>query len=325
MCMIAHRPASPEHKGSNIPNAVIETALDRHPDGFGVAWREDGVLRHEKFGPLEFGPFRELLKRLDRKSDLEYVAHWRFATHGDPCKDLSHPFVYDDPIEGPVAVFHNGVISIDTFGNDQSDTSVFVDTVLSQLPTRWWDNPAIEYLVSEAIGYSKLIIMTAAETVSLQESYGKWDGGIWYSSEHRPYTPAAVITYRSPEAQSWDKRTYQKPTDLKSALAVQSDASTLWRPTGPTSYSRTVDEGDDMWGVWDDVYEQPVISGAHWSHGGHELQRLYDFDRKVEGEYPQSMMCDECFTMGDAYVIEGKTYIDIGHDFGTVFAEAEGE
>ena len=316
MCMIAHRPASSDARGSNIPNKVIDTAIGRHPDGFGIAWREAGALRHEKFGPAESTEFRDLLKKLDKDSTIEYTAHWRFATHGKPCRDLSHPFVYDDPIEGPVAVFHNGVIGIATGGSHESDTSVFVRDVLARLPSGWWNNPALEYLVGESIGWSRIIVMTAAETVSLQEKSGKWDGGIWYSSEHKPYAAPPVT-------KGWSKG-YQKPT----ALLTSGDddwkqsESALWRPTSAGSYTR-VDEGEEA-DDWEDIYGSPIISGNTWSHGGHELQRMYDFDRKKDGEYPQSMMCDECYTMGDAYVIEGKTYIDIGHDFGNVFATQEG-
>jgi len=306
MCMIAHRPASSDARGSNIPNKVIDTAIGRHPDGFGIAWREAGALRHEKFGPLEFAQFRDLLKKLDKQSDIEYTAHWRFATSGKPCRDLSHPFIYTDPIEGDVAVFHNGVIDIATGGSHESDTSVFVRDVLARLPSGWWNNPAIEFLVGESIGWSRLLVMTAAETVSLQEEDGKWDGGIWYSSEHREYP-----------ATTWKKPVATTP----SALSVLSD-DPIWRPTSATSYTR-VDEGEEA-DDWEDIYGSPIISGNTWSHGGHELQRMYDFDRKKDGEYPQSMMCDECYTMGDAYVISGKTYIDIGHDFGNVFAEQEG-
>ena len=142
MCMIAHRPASAEHRGSNIPNTVIDTAIGRHPDGFGIAWREAGALRHEKFGPAESTEFRDALKKLDKDSTIEYTAHWRFATSGKPCRDLSHPFIYTDPIEGDVAVFHNGVIDIATGGSHESDTSVFVrDVMLRELVTVREDTP----------------------------------------------------------------------------------------------------------------------------------------------------------------------------------------
>ena len=58
MCMIAHRFLSAKGKGQNIPNAVIETALVRHPDWFGVAWRDpEAGLLYEKFGPTQRGEF----------------------------------------------------------------------------------------------------------------------------------------------------------------------------------------------------------------------------------------------------------------------------
>ena len=154
MCIIIHR-----EKG-NVPNAILESNRHRNPDGFGIAWRENGSLKWQKFAPSEYGPFHQLLKNLDRDGTTEYVAHYRLATHGKPSQELSHPFEYEDEAEGTVLVFHNGIIPIST-PKDESDTRYFVNRILKQLPSGWWHNPALVYLVEEAIGSSRLLVMTA--------------------------------------------------------------------------------------------------------------------------------------------------------------------
>src|SRR6186713_2392545 len=107
MCLIAHRPP----RQGNLPNRVIEYNRRSNPDGFGIAWREGDNLRFQKFAPDAVSAFETKLKELDRDQDIEYVAHWRKATHGPVCEEMSHPFTYDDPKDGQVLVFHNGIVS----------------------------------------------------------------------------------------------------------------------------------------------------------------------------------------------------------------------
>lgn len=194
MCMIAYRPVKPGKHGANLPDAVATLACQRHPDGFGIAWRDAEGLHDERFAPSERKAFRATLKRIDALP-VEYVAHWRYATHGPKDRDHAHPYEYIDPTEGRVLVFHNGVIDIDTT-HAESDTERFVRDVLPSMPSAWWRDPSLVWLVNNSIGWSRLTLMTATETVNLHERNGEWDNGIWYSSAHRPYnsfTSTAVV------------------------------------------------------------------------------------------------------------------------------------
>ncbi|MFN8630246.1 MAG: hypothetical protein U0838_07970 [Chloroflexota bacterium] len=95
--------------------------------------------------------------------------------------------MYADPAGFQVAVLHNGVIDIAHDRLRTSDTAAFVVQVLAELPSRWWEQPALRYLVSAAIGWSRLIVFPAlGEATLLNEGSGEWDGGIWFSSSHRP-------------------------------------------------------------------------------------------------------------------------------------------
>lgn len=299
MCMIAYRPYSGDKRGGNIPHRVIDTAIGRHPDGFGLAWREwtdDGpVLRHEKFGPGQRKAFRKALKRVDR-SPVEYVAHFRFATHGPKAAPWSHPYEYTDPAGERVLVFHNGVISIAT-GPQESDTEVFVRDVLAHLQPRWWTDLGIVRLVSLAIDWSRLVIMTATETVNLQEKAGEWDGGLWYSSNHRPSVYTSSTTYGG----GW------KPTA----------ASTTWTRAQVKSAEESAKVlgliGDDDRPLLPVTAADGFYAEARWRHGGHTLTAMEDIDRSTDGDYEDALMCDTCYTLGTLYIIDGQSYIDMAH------------
>lgn len=287
MCMIAYRPIGKSGRGSNIPNEVIDTAQSRHPDGFGIAWREDGQLHVQRFGPSERREFRDLLKEVDRKKS-EYVSHFRFATHGPKDAAHAHPYEYEDPNEGRVLVFHNGIIDIATLPSE-SDTEVFVRDVLAQLPSKWWADPALKYLVHEAIGWSKLVIMTPTETVNLQDARGDWDAGIWYSSDHLPYKwgGKAVGTVKG------------SGLELVSSGKGMDDIHVYQ----PAEWARNTS------------YRSRVLR-----HGGHDLWVIdneADIELRVDGAYADSVMCCVCYTPGDVYIVDGAPMVEMAHKMGT--------
>jgi hypothetical protein len=289
-----------------MPNRFIDTGLVRHPDGFGVAWREwhrdaDGELtpslKVERFGPKDHNAFRETLKRVD-KSACEYVAHFRMATHGPKAASHAHPYEYTDtdPLVGRVLVFHNGIVNITT-GANESDTEVFVRDVLAHLPTRWWTQPALRYLVNEAIGWSRFVIMTAGETVNLHESVGEWIGGLWYSS-----TPKPIPAY------SWSGAKVIEPHTLWESPAVKDARMAYKQLTAGSAYEHQFGRPSDEF----------------WS-GGHKLTAMQDIDRNVDGDYPQSVICTECYTIGDVFMIDGTPYIEMAHKTGADDADEESD
>lgn len=380
--MIAFRPVLSSGHGQHIPTQVIDTAFTRHPDGFGVAWRENGTVFDAKFGPGSRKAFRRALKRLDKRDDIEYVAHWRFATQGPKNVAMAHPYEYIDPKEGRVLVFHNGIINI-AARETESDTHVFVRDVLSRLPTRWWARPEIKFLVGQSIGWSKLVIMTGRETVNLQEHDGTWDGGLWYSSNHRPLvsyqtypirkghwlrnadgTPGGKWVYDDEEAkpilpgndddEDWALLTgggdysptlpsWQRHNAIESAKALgltdglvevidPETGESLGSFVDPDAPMLSRDSTDDPVLTIHDMtgtralipYEGPIRPDRlyQFSHGGHSLTAVRDINRDVDGDHPQSLICDTCYTMGDVYIIEGVVFIDMAHRTGT---EAEVE
>lgn len=298
MCLIAYRRVHPGKRGSNIPESVIETALKRHPDGFGVSWREGGKLLHAKYAPAHAQDFRTHLRTLDKHAGIEYVAHFRFATHGPKDAEHAHPYIYTDPEEGEVLVFHNGTIDIRTTPQE-SDTEVFVRDVLAHLRSGWWRDPALRYLVSASVGWSRLVVMTATETVNLQESSGEWDGGIWYSSNHRP----TVAWQGSKYAQYAPANNKPWVPDGKVTLPKPDNVRLLGTGTQRTSRKQRKHKAQVR-----DVDRMPV-----YQHAGHLLKVLKPFSRSQDGDYEDAVLCETCLTSGHVYVIDHSLFIDIDH------------
>lgn len=278
MCLIIHREAG--DTTSKVPQYVLDYNKYSNPDGFGLAWREPDGLKYEKFGasPDDYRAFETLLKVIDA-TDYEYVAHFRKATHGPVCKELSHPFPYEDPKQGEVLVFHNGIIGID-IEKGESDTSQFVKTVLSNMDSSWWKKPAYRYLVENSIGWSRLLIMTENETVRLRAKDWQSEDGIFYSCQ-----PA--------------------PPSLKSYPAKESYEA----------FGLTGDDDDDEYdyiaGVG--VAAKNMKLGSEWKHAGHWVAaESYNKDEFLEEEYGFAK-CRTCGADGEWYIVDGATYTEMDH------------
>lgn len=292
MCMIALRPAGDAH----IPSAVIDAAMGRHPDGFGYAARIGGHLVTATFAPNERTAFKAALAKLDA-TGAEYAAHFRFATSGPKTRDMSHPYTYEDPdpAVGTVALVHNGIIAIAHERSKESDTSAFVRLVLARLPSRWWANPALVYLVEESIGWSKFVLMTAGETFVLGEKSGEWDAGLWYSSPHRPaYMPGKATASPGNVPSKHAQRRQRAKARRDGALIPQLPAVTT----------------EDAF-----VPEPGMRGGGYPSlrHNGHAMTATTPINREKDGTYLMGAVCDECRTFADVYVIDGTVYMDGSH------------
>lgn len=308
MCLAIWRPVT-DGRGSNIANRTIDIAFTRHPDGFGVVTREVGALKVERFAPSERKAFRKALKRIDA-SGVEYAAHWRFATSGPTDRDHSHPFLYTDPAGFEVAVLHNGVINIAHDHTRTSDTATFVDQVLAAMPTRWWDEPAMRFLVSEAIGWSKLIIFPAVgETVLINEADGSWDGGIWYSSNHEgayqsakaPAGPKGGVYAVTPALTKGAGDAYKALTGKHPPVLAAGEArSSLMVPAKTPETAYLPDKA-------------ARVGYPNLRHGGRALTSLVPMTASTDGDYPNAVRCDSCGTVGTVYAIDGSFYVDMTH------------
>lgn len=285
MCLIIHREPNLQKPKRTpfIDWRILDDNKWMNPDGFGVAWRNGG-LHHTKFGPDNYSDFEKLLLDVDASNVTEYVAHFRTATQGPPCLELSHPYTYNDPVEGEVLVFHNGIIDIKADKNE-SDTQVFVERILTQLPSRWWAIPAYVFIIENAIGWSRLVIMTERETIRL-DSGTNWRkiGGIWYSTN--PYSSYYTVSSgkgKDPEREYWAKQERDSYLDDKEE---------------------------------DNLIAQPsiLIPSNGWIENGHVLLPIGGSEEQESEDLITGLVtCENCDTTGTYWIVGATPFFSVPH------------
>jgi len=175
MCIAIYNPASSDP----ISRERLHTCHNNNKDAMGMMWIEDGkIAMHKQL--TDFTSFWD--KYLQVKSTLgtNIVLHFRIGTHGANTLANCHPFYISDEM----AFCHNGIISQCASHNDKrkrSDTRIFRDQILKQLPRRWYKNPAIQALLEHYLRGDKAIFMHRNETVWLY-GQGIWEDKSWFSN-----------------------------------------------------------------------------------------------------------------------------------------------
>lgn len=145
--------------GEEIPEEYLENGWYGNPDGGGYAFINGDGKPHIKKGYYTFPDWMR-----DYEKDWEeygkhssFILHFRIATHGTKGPMNTHPHQVDDD----TVVAHNGIIPVPMKKKDvRSDTLVFVEEVLRNLPSGWMDQPALWDMVSDYITGSKLVFLT---------------------------------------------------------------------------------------------------------------------------------------------------------------------
>lgn len=306
MCLIAYvKPASEGAPRASLSAETIDLAFQRNPDGFGVAWRAGDELFARKWAPADKAEGRAFLLELQANPLVtSIVAHWRFATCGAKDAARAHPFEIVDPDDriGPYLIFHNGTIDLTTRGAE-SDTQVFVEQVVSELPSRWWESAAYRWLVGESIGWSRLLVYTIDGVTILNEEAGKWDGGIWYSSSYLPSPPVVVTSYKAP--------VYMAPgsgTSVSALLADKASPPTSPRGARARKLARKAARR---------AAEQPENMHRLGYNAGHLIAYSQPIVTTRDGTYAKAAYCAACRVRGDVYVIDHTIVHDIDHNLTT--------
>lgn len=289
MCIIIHRTGG----HTAVPQDVLDFNHTRYTDGTGLAWREHGKLVTAKWGPQDYPAFLTQLRDLQRHKG-EFGAHYRLATTGKVVVDNSHPHLYTDPQLGDVAVFHNGVIDIATpKDGSMSDTAVFVRDVLAHLPSGWWRSPAHRWLVESSIGWSRLLIMTAHDSVRLGDGWVERTGKLHYSltpERPAPVVPKATVGGAYGRGAWPGKDRYQK-------WWGEHTAATQVKPAAATATTATAS-----------------VTGQGWVHAGHWVERVPGSSVVVDDDTEQGdVRCVSCGVTGEYWVIDDKPIIDVRH------------
>ena len=191
-----------------ISKQKLKNADENNPHGMGFTYSNGTKLIIEKFRNFSkfYTRYIKALKMHGKKSD--FLIHFRYSTHGTSDGVFNvHPF----KVNNKLVFAHNGVISVKDDAK-RSDTRVFNDTILKQLPKNFLNNKATRKLLGEFVSGSKLAFLDIdGNSTIINESAGHWDCGIWYSNDNYDYcgysyTPVTYATNYTPFGQPKKKR-----------------------------------------------------------------------------------------------------------------------
>lgn len=189
MCVIVYKPADA------LPPAepLLRLCWDRNPDGAGLMWPESGSLRFVK-GLMSWDAFLATRRSLSKGRMLEDVPvaiHFRVSTSGSVGPEQCHPFPMNSPLrtdrrcEGraAAALMHNGEFSRMKSLGDESDTMVFMRTMVRPLCSRSRDCLSDERalgIIDDAREGSRLLMMDGCGIVKM---LGDWlqEAGLFFS------------------------------------------------------------------------------------------------------------------------------------------------
>lgn len=214
-----------------FPKSLISTCWDNNGDGAGLIYTGGGSLYvyKELHSVNEFYAKYIDVRRRFPKSKI--VLHFRIGTSGGINVDNCHPF----SVNKDLAFVHNGIISeLNGINPNKSDTNLFNEFVLQQLPVDFTANNALMSVIEKYIGSSKLIFLDKNnEAIIVNEELGVEDTkylNCWFSNS--TYKPSAY----------YDR-----------------GGVNVWKGTGYKPYSA------DTWGEEVGAYNDSYYSGGKWS------------------------------------------------------------
>lgn len=176
MCVAIYKPA-----GKVLTDDVLKDCHETNSDGSGFACIDsDGKLFI--FKTMDYQEFLVKYKEYtERLPDSPFIIHFRIATHGTVNTFNCHPFIINDDL----VFVHNGIIRDVPACPDKlkSDTQIFNEMILQQLPTGWEKNDGLVFLIEKFIFGSKLIVLNRSGDVTIfNEKVGTWHDGCWFSN-----------------------------------------------------------------------------------------------------------------------------------------------
>jgi hypothetical protein len=152
MCQIIASPT-----GKRISDKILEESAASNGHGGGLAWLvDDNKIKFRK--GLDVKGVKELLD--GEAKGLPWVVHFRIATHGPICDELTHPFTIDARAsvecegEADSVLFHNG-----TFPNWKEYLLQAVASSGTPLPEQPWSDSRAVAFVCHVYGKHVLSIL----------------------------------------------------------------------------------------------------------------------------------------------------------------------
>lgn len=197
--------------GKKLTDNQLINCWNANPHGAGIISVQNNEISIYK----EMTNVKDYIKEYNRIYNTygsPIVLHFRIKTHGLTSVENCHPFNVNDKL----AFVHNGMIDKVEICNVKSDTRIFNETILQQLPHDFIYNEAMISLISNYIGYSKLIFLNnECEYLIVNEELGYWEEcGNWYSNNsHKDKT---LEKKRTKYDYVWNKSNYFNKNECES-------------------------------------------------------------------------------------------------------------
>ena len=229
MCIIAIK-----SKGIELPEEeILQNMWRANRDGAGFMYAYNGTVHIEK-GFMTYESFLGAIHKLDEKYDIKnmpLIMHFRITTHGGTKPENTHPFPVTDSIgmlkklsaTAKVGVAHNGVIDIRP-RDGISDTMEYIAKQLAPLSRampKFYKNPDIMEMVSNAIGMSRMAFMNGNGEIYTIGNFVEEDG-MRYSNRSFE-TPKSIRSFPYSyygETEAWEdyftsKEAYRKEKTMR--------------------------------------------------------------------------------------------------------------
>lgn len=164
--------------GKLLSLKTFKNCWNANPDGAGLTYfdgEQIQIVKEMKSVKLFYNEYADIRKK---HPSIDIAIHFRIATHGKINATNCHPF----KINKKSAFIHNGMINAIEKSAEYSDTYLFNEIILKKLPANFVNNSATIDLISNFIGYSKLVIISGNDSLIINEHLGHWDAGDWYSN-----------------------------------------------------------------------------------------------------------------------------------------------
>lgn len=188
MCIAIVKP-----QGTQISDECLRNCFENNQDGAGIAYAVNGKLYVTK-GIFKLDDFIKNVRAVEKIAEGDILIHCRIGTSGKKDKNNCHPHW----VNSSTVMIHNGILDIDIPDKSEvSDTILFINEYLTDLPEDFIKNPAILKLIEQVIGKNNkfAFLNNKGESAICNQESGVIDEGIWYSNETYKYN--SYYGYRS--------------------------------------------------------------------------------------------------------------------------------
>lgn len=190
MCIIIYTP------NGVIPKKHLEESLRVNGDGYGYIFRNDDGKMIVRKGLKNESFWKIWQKDMSARLGKKLIFHARIQTSGKIQRRNCHPFRTG---KERLWLAHNGILhDHEEWNSPLQDTQHFIQEIINQLPTGWFNNRILRRLVEGYVSPSKMALMTSkGNVILLNADQGVREGKRWYSNTS--FRKKVVVTYGIPQ------------------------------------------------------------------------------------------------------------------------------